>query len=75
MHTQTALLARPDDGPVDPWAFLTGGSVGIVIGFAVDLLRLGLHQVRPALVAARASSPRFAARGWRCSDPCDAGAR
>jgi hypothetical protein len=74
MHTQTASPALLDDRPVDPWALLTGGSLGLVIGFAVDLLRLGAHQLRQSR-ATRASSPRIAMRSWRCSRPCDAGAR
>lgn len=73
MHTESASLARQQGRPVDPWALLTGGSVGIVIGFAADLLRLVVHQARQAL-AARSGNER-AARGWRCAGPCDAGAR
>lgn len=74
MHPSTASLDRPQHRPVDPWALLTGGSLGLVIGFAVDLLRLGAHQLRQAR-AARAGSRRVATRSWRCSRPCDAGAR
>ena len=74
MHTETASLTHQDDRPVDPWAFLTGGSVGIVVGFGVDLLRLGVHEARHAL-AARPGVKRVAPRGWLCPGPCDAGAR
>jgi len=48
--------------------------MGIVVGFGIDLLRLGVHEARHAL-AARSSSPRGATRGWQCSGICDAGAR
>jgi hypothetical protein len=74
MHTETASHTHQDDWPVDPWAFLAGGSVGIVVGFAVDLLRLGVHEARQAL-AARSGNERVATRGWRCPGTCDAGAR
>ena len=74
MHTETASHTHQDDRPVDPWAFLAGGSVGIVVGFAVDLLRLGVHEARQAL-AARSRNERVATRGWRCPRTCDAGAR
>lgn len=74
MHTETPSLAHLDDQLVGPWALLTGGSVGIVVGFGVDLVRLGVHEVRRAL-AARSCSQRVATRGWHCPGPCDAGAR
>jgi hypothetical protein len=74
MHTQTASPAVLQDRPVDPWALLTGGSLGHFIGFAVDLLRLGVHQLRQSRVA-RAGSRHVATRSWPCSRPCDAGAR
>ena len=74
MHTPTASPALLEDRPVDAWALLTGGSLGLAIGFAVDLLRLGAHQLRQAR-AARAGSRQVATSGWRCSRPCDAGAR
>lgn len=74
MHTQSASIAHQDDRPADPWAILAGGSVGIVIGFGVDLLRLGVHEARLAL-SARPAVGRVAARGWQCPGPCDAGAR
>jgi hypothetical protein len=74
MHTRTASPALLEDRPVDPWALLTGASLGLVIGFAVDLLRLGAHQLRQSR-AARAGSRGVAMRPWRCSRPCDAGAR
>jgi hypothetical protein len=72
MHTETASLNHQDDRPVDPWALLTGASVGIVLGFGVDLLRLGIHEVRQALAAHH--RVRRGARGWPCPGPCDAGA-
>jgi len=74
MHIETASRFRQDDLPADPWAVLAGGSVGIVLGFGVDLLRLGVHDVRQAL-AARRGVQRVATRGWPCPGPCDAGAR
>jgi hypothetical protein len=74
MHTETASLTHQDDRSVDPWALLAGGSVGIVVGFAIDLLRLGVHAARQAL-AARSRSERVPTRGWRCPGTCDAGAR
>lgn len=74
MHTESPSLAYQEARPLDPWIFLSGGSVGIVIGFGVDLLRLGVHHARHAL-AARSSGRRGATRGWHCSDTCDAGAR
>jgi len=74
MHTPTVSPAVLQDRPVDPWVLLTGGSLGLVIGFAVDLLRLGVHQLRQARVA-RVGSRHVATRGWPCSRPCDAGAR
>jgi hypothetical protein len=74
MHTESPSLAYQDDRPVDPWAFLAGGSVGIVVGFGVDLLRLGVHEARRSL-AGSARSQRVATRGWRCPGTCDAGAR
>jgi len=74
MHAESPSLAHQIDRPVDPWAMLVGGSVGIVVGFGVDLLRLGVHEARQAL-AARARNQRGATRGWRCPGPCDAGAR
>ncbi len=73
MHTETASLNHQDDRPVDPWALLTGGSVGIVLGLGVDLLRLGIHEVRQAL-AAGTRSQRGATCGWRRRGTCDAGA-
>jgi hypothetical protein len=72
MHTETASLSHQDNRPADPWALLAGGSVGIVLGFGVDLLRLGIHEVRQAL-AARHRVKRVV-RGWSCPRPCDAGA-
>lgn len=74
MHAESPSLAGRDDRPWDPWTVLTGGSVGLVVGFGIDLLRLGIHQARRAL-SARSTSRRLATRGWRCHGPCDAGAR
>ena len=74
MHTQSASLAPQAGRPADPWAILAGGSVGIVIGFGIDLLRLGVHEARLA-IAARPAAKRVATRGWPCPGPCDAGAR
>jgi hypothetical protein len=74
MHTESPSFAYQDARSVDPWVLLTGGSVGIVVGFGVDLLRLGIHETRQAL-AARSSSQRVATRGWHRPGPCDAGAR
>ena len=74
MHTESLSLAHQDDRPVDPWAFLAGSSVGIVLGFGVDLLRLGVHEARRAF-AAGSGVQRIATSGWRRPGPCDAGAR
>jgi hypothetical protein len=77
MHTESPSLAQLDERverPVDPWAVLAGGSVGIVAGFGVDLFRLGLHEVRQAL-AARSRSQRVGTCRWQCPGTCDAGAR
>lgn len=74
MHTESLSIAHQDVRPVDPWALVAGGSVGIVVGFAVDLLRLGVHEARQAL-AARSRDERVATRGWRCPGTCDASAR
>jgi hypothetical protein len=75
MQTELPLPARQDDGrAVDPWAFMVGGSAGIVIGFGIDLSRLGIHKAKQAL-AARAVSQHSASGGWPCRDTCDAGSR
>ena len=37
--------------PVGFWTLLTGGSIGIVAGFAIDLLRLCLYWTRQSLAA------------------------
>jgi hypothetical protein len=73
MHTRSASLTHQDDRPADPWALLDGGSVGIVMGFGVDLFRLGIHEARQALAARH--RVRRVARGWPCPGTCDAGAR
>ena len=72
MHTESASLAPLDDRPADAWAILAGGSVGIVLGFGADLLRLGIHEARQALGARHRG--RRVARGWPCPGSCDAGA-
>ncbi len=74
MHAETLSVAHRAGGrSVDPWALLTGGSVGIVAGFVADLLRLGLHQARQAL--AGRSGRRVALRHWPCPGTCNAGPR
>ena len=74
MHTEAASLAHQAERPVDPWAILSGGSVGIVVGFGLDLLRLGIHEARQAL-AAGSRGLRVATCGWQRPGTCDAGAR
>lgn len=74
MNIESASLARPEHRPADAWAILAGSSVGIVIGFGVDLLRLGAHGAKRAL-AARPGVKRVPTRRWPCPGPCDAGAR
>jgi hypothetical protein len=71
MNTETLSIARRDDRSVDPWTLLTGGSVGIVAGFGVDLLRLGLHASKRAIAGGTRSG---AARRWPCP-ACSAGSR
>jgi hypothetical protein len=53
MHSNTLPMARRGARGTSPWILLTGGSVGLFAGFAVDLLRLGLHSARNALQAHR----------------------
>jgi len=74
MHTETVALPQLDRQPADPWFYLAGASVGLVIGFGIDLFRLGVHEAKRAL-AARFGASRTAARGWYCQGPCDADAR
>jgi hypothetical protein len=75
MHTETPSFALHQGGlSVGPWALLTGGSVSIVAGFGVDLLRFGLHQVRQAL-AGRSNRRGVAMRQWQCPGICNAGPR
>jgi hypothetical protein len=50
---------------VDTWTLLTGGSAGLIVGFGIDLLRLGLYKARQARAAAPLRTP--------CG--CGAGAR
>lgn len=69
MHTESPLLARQESRAVEPWAFMVGGSVGIAIGFGVDLLRLGVYRAKQAL------AQRGAGGSWPCRQPCDAGSR
>lgn len=61
MHSNSAPLAHRNDRPVAPWALLTGGSMGTVAGFGIDLLRLGIHEARQAFAAGQ----RSATCGWR----------
>jgi hypothetical protein len=74
MHTDSISIAPQDGRPVDSWALVVGGSVGIVAGFGIDFLRLGVHEARQAL-AGRSMRQRVAKCGWHRSHPCDAGAR
>jgi len=68
LHTVGTWIAR------DPWTMLTGHSTTIVVGLAVDLWRLVLHEARQAL------SPRpkrKAVHRWSgvgvCGSACGAG--
>ncbi|MBN8494705.1 MAG: hypothetical protein J0M00_25085 [Burkholderiales bacterium] len=54
MQVRTHPTAHPVAGGVDPWLLITGGSVGLVVGMAAELLRMGLHRARAALHAHRA---------------------
>ena len=74
MHTESPLLAHQDGRAVDPWAFMVGGSVGIVLGFGIDLFRLGVYKAKQAL-ATRAARQRSTPGNWPCGEPCDAGSR
>lgn len=58
MQTNRSLATRTDERGVDPWLLLSGNSAGLVAGFAVDLVRLGLHRVRRAWAAPGAGAPR-----------------
>ncbi len=72
MPTEFQAIDQPAGAAVvDPWHLLTGASVVIVIGFAVDLLRLGLHSARQAFAAHKiaAQSPPSAGH-WPCSNGC-----
>ena len=53
MHSNTLPMVRRGARGTSPWILLTGGSVGLFAGFAVDLLRLGLHSARNVLQAHR----------------------
>jgi hypothetical protein len=70
MYIDSTLAADVDRPAAGPWSVLEGGSVGIVLGFGIDLVRLGLHSARRTL-AARPSAPS----GWPRQCPCDAGSR
>lgn len=74
MKAETASIPRPDGRPVSAWLRLTGGSVGIVAGFGVDLLRLGACTARRAL-AAHCPRQGAAGRGWPCRGDCNASTR
>lgn len=69
MPAELTSVARPVDRPPSAWMRLTGGSVGLVAGFGIDLLRLGAHRAGQALAARRRAAPR----GWPCTGPCGAG--
>jgi len=47
----TTLPYARRNGRAISWSLLTGGSVTIVAGFGIDLLRLGAHQAGRALSA------------------------
>ena len=70
-HAQALTTASASERPVDPWTLLTGGSAGIVAGFAADLWRLGLFAARQRM-ATRPASPRRAVPGWTGCDHCGA---
>jgi hypothetical protein len=67
MHIDLEFPAGPTERPVGAWELLTGGSAGILAGFAVDLWRLGRHRSRQARAGARAR--------WHCDRPCGAAPR
>jgi hypothetical protein len=67
MHTRSLTAVPPAGRAVDPWTLLTGGSVGLVAGFAADLLRLGLHAAKRALAVAHDAHP---SRARRCPHGC-----
>jgi hypothetical protein len=67
MHTRSSTFVAPAERAVDPWTLLTGGSVGLVAGFAADLLRLGLHTAKRTLVRARDAQ---ASGAWHCPHGC-----
>jgi hypothetical protein len=54
MPTVPATRIRSVARGSDLWLLLTGGSVGVVAGMALDVLRIGLHQARALLQARRA---------------------
>ena len=72
MNADAGSIAHRAGLPVDPWMLLTGRSLGIVAGFGVDLVRLGIHASKQA-IAARTRS--IAARRWPCPGTCNAGSR
>jgi len=51
MPVEAIPAARTRHTPVDFWTLLTGGSIGTVAGFAIDLLRLCLYWTRRSLAA------------------------
>ena len=70
-HAQALAAATVGDRPVDPWILLTGGSAGIVAGFAADLWRLGVSAARSRLVR-QPTSERSATPGWPSCNHCGA---
>lgn len=51
MSTHTQPLFRSASARIDAWTLLTGASAAIVAGFAIDLVRLGVHETRRALAS------------------------
>jgi len=49
MPVGTFPAVRTGDTPVDFWTLLTGGSIGMLAGFAIDLLRLCLYRTQQSL--------------------------
>lgn len=65
MNAEAASGTARASRQVDAWTLLTGGSAALVVGFGIDLLRLGLHKARRARALAAPRTP--------CG--CGAGAR
>lgn len=66
MNVEAASAAARFPRPVDAWTLLTGGSAGLVVGFGIDLLRLGLHKARQLRGPAASRAPCGCAAGTRC---------